>query len=85
MQFRVHRYIWDKFIQPQNFCCAIFSAIAFTGRLNIDCWFILVVIISIFDIGYRATEVGIHKGVYNDLWKNCIGIKLMKRTCTEMI
>ena len=81
MQFRVHRYIKDKFILPQNFCCAIFSAIAFTGRLSIDCWFIPAVIVSIFDIRYRAAEVGIHKGVCNVLWKICIGIKLKKRTC----
>ena len=46
MQFRVYRYIKDKFILPQNFCCAIFSAIAFTGRLSIDCWIIPAVIVK---------------------------------------
>ena len=45
----------------------IFYSFNVTGRLSIDCWFIPAVIVSIFDIRYRAAEVGIHKGVCNDL------------------
>ena len=47
------------------------------------CGCVLALVVSLLGISYLVVEDGIHQGVCNDLRKNCIGIKLMKHTCTS--
>ena len=57
---------------------AIYSATSISDSLSKLCRYVLVLIVRPLDFGYLVVEAGIH---CNDLWKKCIGIQLMKRTC----
>ena len=65
------------------YCFVIHSMTSTSGSLSNVCGYVLAFVVRLLGISYLVVEDGIHQGVCNDLLKNCIGIKLMKRTCSQ--
>ena len=76
-------FLWKIRCTIILYCFAIHSITSISGSLSNVCWYVLALVVRLLGISYLVLEDEIHQGVCNDIWKKkCIGIKLMKRTCT---
>ena len=77
----IANFLWSIRCTIILYCFAIHSITSISGSLSNVFGYVLALVVRLLGISYLVVEDGMHQGVCNDLWKKCIGIKLMKRTC----